>query len=406
MKFNRIKLAPYLARNKKILIGLPLLSIPFLCLMFWAMVDKEPPLAATAAQERSTLLQLPSSDLSADKQMSKLEHYRKLETDSTAKDSDWQNILEKWNKRLADSTTGSSLESMELGSAPANYEEQLYRKLTELEEGLHALDEPDPLRPLQSAQYQLEDDVFQQRAERLTQMATMKQVETGEDYEIEQLNRMLDKIIRIQEPKDIADSLAEQKHTAYALDQASARHPVGLLQQKDSADGPKFLSQSYLGNSEANHAAMAVIHEAQTITTGSTVKMRLLDDLRLPGIHLSKGNLIYGEAQINGERILIRVRSISSNQRISSVRLSAYDLDGIAGIYLPDLPAREVLVSSADQTVQSIGLGQSISSSLAIEAANAGIQAAKSLFSRKAKVVRVQLQPDYRIQLKDESNNL
>jgi Protein of unknown function (DUF3714). len=42
--------------------------------------------------------------------------------------------------------------------------------------------------------------------------------------------------------------------------------------------------------------------------------------------------------------------------------------------------------------------------SLAAQAANTGIQAAKSLLSKKAKIVRVTLKAGYKVLLKDKNN--
>jgi hypothetical protein len=60
-----------------------------------------------------------------------------------------------------------------------------------------------------------------------------------------------------------------------------------------------------------------------------------------------------------------------------------------------------VAKSSADRSVQTLGV-TTLSDSWGAQAAGAGIEAAKGLFSRKVKLIKVTLKAGYSILLRDE----
>jgi hypothetical protein len=81
--------------------------------------------------------------------------------------------------------------------------------------------------------------------------------------------------------------------------------------------------------------------------------------------------------------------------------MEVYDMDGLAGIYIPGAISRDVAKQSTDNALQSVALG-SLDPSLGAQAASAGIETAKNLLSKKVKLVKVQVKAGYRILLKDK----
>lgn len=85
------------------------------------------------------------------------------------------------------------------------------------------------------------------------------------------------------------------------------------------------------------------------------------------------------------------------------VALSVYDMDGMAGIYIPGAITRDVAKQSTDNALQSVALN-SLDPSIGAQAASAGIETAKTLISKKVKLVRVTVKAGYQILLKDNNN--
>ena len=79
-------------------------------------------------------------------------------------------------------------------------------------------------------------------------------------------------------------------------------------------------------------------------------------------------------------------------------------MDGLDGIYIPGAITRDVAKQSADRAVQGIGF-TALEPSLKVQAASAGIEAAKTLFSRKAKLIKVMVKAGYQVLLRDEKQN-
>lgn len=154
-------------------------------------------------------------------------------------------------------------------------------------------------------------------------------------------------------------------------------------------------------NSAVENAIKAVVHQSQVLVDGAVVKLRLLNDVFINGNLIPKDNFVFGTASLNGERLIIKINSIRYNNSLYPVDLSVFDMDGMDGIYIPGAITRDVAKQSADRAVQGIGL-TTIDPSLKVQAATAGIEAAKTLLSKKAKLIKVTVKAGYHVLLRDE----
>jgi len=152
---------------------------------------------------------------------------------------------------------------------------------------------------------------------------------------------------------------------------------------------------------DTQNAIQAVIHETQTLVAGSTVKLRLVNDVYINGMLIPKDNFLFGEATLNGERLGIKINSMRYQNSLFPVQLSVYDMDGMDGIYIPGAITRDVSKQSADRAIQGIGL-TTMDPSLGAQAASAGIEAARDLISKKVKLVKVTVKAGYQVLLRDE----
>ncbi|WP_448635361.1 conjugative transposon protein TraM [Pedobacter panaciterrae] len=154
-------------------------------------------------------------------------------------------------------------------------------------------------------------------------------------------------------------------------------------------------------DSVPQNAIEAVVHENQVLVNGSTVKLRLLDTIHVKGTIIPKDNFVYGTVSLEGERLTIKIKGLRFKKSLFPVQLSVFDIDGLDGIYIPGAIARDVAKQSADQTIQAIGMS-TFDQSLGVQAAGAGIEAAKSLFSKKIKLIKVMVKAGYKVLLRDD----
>jgi conjugative transposon TraM protein len=246
-------------------------------------------------------------------------------------------------------------------------------------------------------------------------MQTIKAADTAtSDPQLEKLSGMLDKIIRIQHP---GQELPGEKtpltvQAPAALSVTTRQEPVAVSDlantpsaEADSGeyeDAGGFYSIDDPDQEEpaVQNMIAAVIPEDQTLVAGATITLRLTQDAVINGITIHRDNPVYGLVNINGDRMGVTVSSIRYKQGIYPVSLQVYDMDGLPGIHVPGAITRDVAKESADQGISSMGLN-ALDPSLAGQAATAGIEAAKTLISRKIKLVRVSVKAGYQVLLKN-----
>jgi conjugative transposon TraM protein len=228
------------------------------------------------------------------------------------------------------------------------------------------------------------------------------------DPELDKLNGMLEKILMIQHPEKIRDSInrnsVEVRESYKAVKAEAGTSAVTVLDAPGADDGQVNgfygIEEESLVESFAFRAIEAAVDETQTLVSGGVVKIRLLEDIQVRTIRIPANSLVYGISSLNNERLKIAIRSIRYNDQILPVSLEAYDLDGVEGIYVPGSITRDVAKQSTDQALGNLGV-ETLDPSLQAQAANAGIQAAKMLMSKKIRLVRVTLKAGYHVLLRD-----
>jgi conjugative transposon TraM protein len=262
------------------------------------------------------------------------------------------------------------------------------------------------------------------RLEKMMQLMTDNDIN---DPEMQQIEGLIDKILDLQHPERIRNRIGEEQHLQHEQQNIFSVEParddndisfvetpvVGLSdlpEVKDPSIGAypiRTIANGFYGlddgispGLEALGSIQAAIHNTQTVVAGSTIKMRLLTDITINGQLMQKDQFIYGTCAINGERLTISVNSIRDENALLPVSLTVHDLDGMEGIYIPGAITRDVARQAADQSVQDIQL-YSMDNSLGVQAATAGIEAAKGLFSKKAKLIKVTVKAGYQVLLRD-----
>jgi conjugative transposon TraM protein len=227
----------------------------------------------------------------------------------------------------------------------------------------------------------------------------------------------LDKVLKIQHPemvtppkeRSVSPTISPAmeipvKRDDGSLNTLAGAPPVAADTSKEPApdidDG--FIAFDDNNGIEAgtDNTIRAVVDEDQTLVSGATIKLRLTEGARVNGVTLPKDNFVYGTATLNNERLLISIKSVICGNSIYPVNWQVFDLDGMAGVFIPGAISRDVSKESAAEGINSVGV-TSLDASLGGQAANAGIQAAKNLFSKKIKLVRVSVKAGYEVLLKE-----
>ncbi|WP_277638560.1 conjugative transposon protein TraM [Bacteroides graminisolvens] len=152
----------------------------------------------------------------------------------------------------------------------------------------------------------------------------------------------------------------------------------------------------------------ACIHTNQTITNGQSVRLRLLEPMDVEGMQIPRNTVVVGKTQIQGERLGIEISSLECQGTIIPVKLSVFDNDGQAGIYIPDSQeisgAKDVAANMGSSLGSSINISTDAGAQLASDLGKSLIQGTSQYIAKKMRAVKVHLKAGYRVMLYQEEN--
>ena len=154
----------------------------------------------------------------------------------------------------------------------------------------------------------------------------------------------------------------------------------------------------------ARNTIKACVHGDQTITSGQSVRLRLLEDMRVGRYVLPRNTLITGEGSIKGERLDIEILQVEHNGTIIPVELTVHDNDGQAGIFIPGSMEASAAKEMAANLGQNLGTSisitnQSAGDQLLSEVGRGAIQGVSQYISKKMREEKVHLKSGYTLML-------
>lgn len=347
-------LTPKMKRQRKFLLVLPLIVLPFVTLLFVAMGGGKGS-QANAAQPQGLNMSLPKSVLAGSPAGDKMGFYDQAQKDSIKLTE--QRKSDPYTRKRGDTLasfgtskfTGSPANSPQ-SDAPAN-ERQIYQRLAALQQ---TVDKPvQPGAPAVST---------------VAAQPKPAQPAVSEDPELKQMSALLGQIMDIQHPERVKAR----------TDTAAA-----------AAAAEKF------------RAIPAVIDGKQKITDGTVIRIRLLDSVTLGGQFFPKGQLVFVSGNFYNQRLSLHIKSIRQGNQIFPVDLTVYDeTDGLEGVCVPEALTSDAVKEGSADAVQGMQF-LSMDQSMATQAASAGLNAAKGLFSKKVKRVKAKLKDGHRLLLRD-----
>lgn len=407
------------------LLVLPLLILPFATMLFWVLGGGKGNGSSVSGGEKTGFnMLLPNPKLKEDAALDKMSYYDQASIDSikleeqkkkdpnySVRGTDENNLEPEGLFDLDGSSWNGNVKGLNTGGSKSANEHKMYQKLEALQKAI-----AEPPKQYGNGQdmreFQYDKPPYGESAEmkNLEQLMAAMSAPSEPDPELAQLGGMLENILDIQHPERVQEKLRKsssgQQKKAYSVSRKNENDdPTSLQSAPKLSAMPQrnafySLGREDLGE-EMQNALQAAVHETQTLVNGSIVKIRLTDDISLNGVLVPRNTFVYGTASIKGERLEIKIDAVRHQNSIFSVELAVYDLDGIKGIYIPGTINRDVAKASADRSMQGIGFS-GISDSWGAQAAGMGVEAAKTLLSKKVKLIKVSVKAGYRVLLYDE----
>jgi len=415
-------------RQRKLLLVLPILILPFITLLFWILgggkiKNEDPQLVA----EEKLNNKLPDPNFEHDASWDKMNYYEQASLKSKKLDElirddpNYKKESFREDSIARNNEIRTNSEPYSNGKAGLNTMIDSDANLVKVHQKLEALQKiiaSSPMPKTQKTDFNGHPKIIQAdqstgEVDRLEQMLQSVHNQGEQpDQELIQLSGMLENILDIQHPERVAEKNKKEALrqsgavftvTAHHMDDTVSFLENGIATKSAFTNIPNgFYSFDELRTeNEVQNAISAVIHQTQSVVNGSIIKLRLTTDIEVNGTKIPKDNFLFGTATLAGERLTIKINSLRLNNSLFPVDLAVYDLDGLEGIYIPGAIARKVAKESGERSIENLG-ASSLNDSWSAQAVGVGIEATKSLLSKSVKLIKVVVKGGYQVLLRDE----
>lgn len=381
----------FLKDKNKLLMIIPIVLGGLFLYVFFVHDTSSKEVAENEKERQSVLLE-PDSE-AKDKALNKIEAYKQDEREekekqrimdeSQVRGSDFYFDLQNRNEKY-DQATLEKIRKMrrdpysdvmgEYGSSDSHLSEQLEKQLASIED---------------------EEELKEIIREARKNAEIRKELEQNNVYR----QKIYKRIIGYDQEKKKAENPTKPKPGS-AMDSLVSNQPIYI------AENGKRTRRQQASMPSSNTLFKACIHGDQTVVTGSTVIMRMLEDAVVCGMKIPANTLFYGVATLGANRLEVVVNNLKVGNTISPVSFVIFDNDAMEGLNLPNNMKAQAakrmqqgLVQNIDMPLASIGTMTSEITS----AVNATTQIAKQILNMKLSQVKVHLKSNYQMYIQEET---
>lgn len=381
----------FLKDKNKLLMIIPIVLGGLFLYVFFVHDTSSKEVAENEKERQSVLLE-PDSE-AKDKALNKIEAYKQDEREekekqrimdeSQVRGSDFYFDLQNRNEKY-DQATLEKIRKMrrdpysdvmgEYGSSDSHLSEQLEKQLASIED---------------------EEELKEIIREARKNAEIRKELEQNNVYR----QKIYKRIIGYGQEKKKAENPTKPKPGS-AMDSLVSNQPIYI------AENGKRTRRQQASMPSSNTLFKACIHGDQTVVTGSTVRMRMLEDAVVCGMKIPANTLFYGVATLGANRLEVVVNNLKVGNTISPVSFVIFDNDAMEGLNLPNNMKAQAakrmqqgLVQNIDMPLASIGTMTSEITS----AVNATTQIAKQILNMKLSQVKVHLKSNYQMYIQEET---
>lgn len=381
----------FLKDKNKLLMIIPIVLGGLFLYVFFVHDTSSKEVAENEKERQSVLLE-PDSE-AKDKALNKIEAYKQDEREekekqrimdeSQVRGSDFYFDLQNRNEKY-DQATLEKIRKMrrdpysdvmgEYGSSDSHLSEQLEKQLASIED---------------------EEELKEIIREARKNAEIRKELEQNNVYR----QKIYKRIIGYDQEKKKPENPTKPKPGS-AMDSLVSNQPIYI------AENGKRTRRQQASMPSSNTLFKACIHGDQTVVTGSTVRMRMLEDAVVCGMKIPANTLFYGVATLGANRLEVVVNNLKVGNTISPVSFVIFDNDAMEGLNLPNNMKAQAakrmqqgLVQNIDMPLASIGTMTSEITS----AVNATTQIAKQILNMKLSQVKVHLKSNYQMYIQEET---
>lgn len=381
----------FLKDKNKLLMIIPIVLGGLFLYVFFVHDTSSKEVAENEKERQSVLLE-PDSE-AKDKALNKIEAYKQDEREEKEK----QRIMDESQVRGSDFY-------FDLQNRNEKYDQATLEKIRKMRRDPYS----DVMGEYSSSDSHLSEQLEKQLAsiedeEELKEIIREARKNAEIRKELEQNNvyrqKIYKRIIGYDQEKKKAENPTKPKPGS-AMDSLVSNQPIYI------AENGKRTRRQQASMPSSNTLFKACIHGDQTVVTGSTVRMRMLEDAVVCGMKIPANTLFYGVATLGANRLEVVVNNLKVGNTISPVSFVIFDNDAMEGLNLPNNMKAQAakrmqqgLVQNIDMPLASIGTMTSEITS----AVNATTQIAKQILNMKLSQVKVHLKSNYQMYIQEET---
>ncbi|WP_018622895.1 conjugative transposon protein TraM [Spirosoma luteum] len=202
----------------------------------------------------------------------------------------------------------------------------------------------------------------------------------------------------------------EEKRTVYKVDQSEV-----ISSLNDRSEGGNTFYGLYSEDQKKNERRLleaevgtirAMVYGNQDIMSGSRIKLRLLQSIKVRGVVIPENTLLFGIGSFSTQRVQIKITDVVYEDHIFPVNMTALDIDGIAGVYVPEIQGLPEARQALGQSVGNINMNTygattgNVAAMAGASAAQAGIQGVRAIATKKTTLQRAHLKNNHIIYLR------
>ncbi|MHC5362110.1 conjugative transposon protein TraM [Myroides sp. LJL110] len=175
--------------------------------------------------------------------------------------------------------------------------------------------------------------------------------------------------------------------------------PIGI---SDVTDSVAFTTNGFYSVEDLNqpkklmkNALLVYIKENQTLVNKGSVKLGVLQDVRINGRILTKETTLHAVAVVQNDRLQLYIDSIILEGVLTNVDFTGYDLTGQRGLEVFNVKnvsvGKEILGNMGQSAQTSISILNPLKDQIATDLTRSALNGVSGYFSKKQRTVRVKL---------------
>lgn len=214
----------------------------------------------------------------------------------------------------------------------------------------------------------------------------------------------LDKVLESKaadDDKPVFEVIADRKSVVSSLTQPKSNEE--LLAEFSVDRNMGFHTPTAKNDAEVKNTIACKVDRTVTVRDNETVQLRLLESVRIGDAVIPKNSLLTARSKFSGNRMMLLVSTIEVGENIYPVKLTAYDMDGLEGVFVPGSEEMDALKEIGADIGSSIGTSFTFSSSakdqIIADAAKGLMQGTSNYIVKKIRTIKVTFKGGHRLML-------